>query len=178
MPFELQPVLTGETLSLRPLLPEDFPALYAVASDPLIWELHPSKNRYQEEVFQAFFRDALHSGGALIATDVTTGNVIGSSRFNGYDEANSQIEIGWSFLARSCWGGAYNREMKHLMLRHAFRFVHSVVFVVGPQNFRSQKAVEKIGGVRAGTKTDENGIENFVYRIRAADFAERMEHPS
>lgn len=177
MPFELQPVLTGEALSLRPLLPEDFPALYAVASDPLIWELHPARNRYQEEVFQAFFQDAMHSGGALLATDATTGKVIGSSRFNGYDEANSEIEIGWSFLARSCWGGVYNREMKYLMLRHAFLFVHSVVFVVGPQNFRSQKAVEKIGGVRAGTKTDDNGVENFVYRICASDFVTRVERP-
>ena len=165
MPFDLQPVLTGELLTLRPLRPDDFDDLYAVASDPLIWEQHPIRERYKEDVFRGFFRDALESGGALIAVDVKTGRVIGSSRYNGYDEAKSDIEIGWTFLARSHWGGVYNREMKQLMLRHAFQFVKTVNFRVGPTNLRSQKAVEKIGGVRDGTSFDDAGREHWVYRI-------------
>ena len=140
MPFDLQPVLEGELLRLRPLRPEDFDDLYAVASDPLIWEQHPMRDRHEEEVFRGFFREALESGGALIATDSKDDEVIGSSRFHGYDRDRREIEIGWTFLARSRWGGAYNREMKQLMLRHAFRFVNSVIFLVGPQNFRSQRA--------------------------------------
>jgi len=165
LPFDLQPVLTGELLTLRPLRPDDFDDLYAVASDPLIWEQHPIRERYKEDVFRGFFRDALESGGALIAVDVKTGRVIGSSRYNGYDEAKSDIEIGWTFLARSHWGGVYNREMKQLMLRHAFQFVKTVNFRVGPTNLRSQKAVEKIGGVRDGTSFDDAGREHWVYRI-------------
>jgi RimJ/RimL family protein N-acetyltransferase len=136
MPFELQPVLTGELLQLRPLRPEDFSGLYAVASDPLIWEQHPSKDRYQPEVFREFFREALESGGALIAIDLKDGSAIGSSRFHGYDKEKSEIEIGWTFLAKSHWGGIWNREMKQLMLRHAFQFLNSVVFLVGPKNLR------------------------------------------
>jgi RimJ/RimL family protein N-acetyltransferase len=170
MSFELQPHLTGDLLELRPLRPEDFPDLYAVASDPLIWEQHPSNDRWQEEVFRKFFRDALASGGALVAIDRKDGRVFGSSRFHGYDEARSEIEIGWTFLARSHWGGAYNGEMKRLMLGHAFRFVRSVVFLIGPQNLRSQRAVEKIGGVRAGSRPDTSGRESFVYRIEAPAF--------
>ena len=164
MPFELQPVLEGELLRLRPLRPEDFPDLYAVASDPLIWELHPARDRYKRDVFEGFFREALESGGALLATDARTGEVIGSSRFNGYDSDRSEIEIGWTFLARSRWGGAYNGEMKRLMLRHAFRFVTSVVFVIGPQNVRSRKAIEKIGGVLEGPRL-VRGRESVVYRL-------------
>ena len=165
MPFDLQPVLEGELLCLRPLRPEDFLDLYAVASDPLIWEQHPSNDRYKEEVFKEFFREALESGGALIATDAKDGRVIGSSRFHGYDSEKSEIEIGWTFLARSHWGGIYNGEMKQLMLRHAFKFVSSVVFLVGPKNLRSQRAMEKIGGVRVGTRLDGKGRESLVYRI-------------
>src|SRR6266436_5805173 len=168
MSFDLQPVLKGEILELRPLRPEDYHDLYAVASDPLIWEQHPVKDRYKEEVFKGFFCEALESGGALIAIDSKDGRAIGSSRFHGYDEAKSEIEIGWTFLARSHWGGTYNREMKLLMLRHAFRFVNRVLFLVGPHNFRSQRAVEKIGGVRAGSRLDGSGRENVVYRIEAA----------
>jgi RimJ/RimL family protein N-acetyltransferase len=163
MPFDLQPVLKGDLLELRPLRPGDFEDLYAVASDPLIWEQHPAKDRYQEEVFRAFFRDALKSGGALMAIDLKDGRVIGSSRFHGYDPQKSEIEIGWTFLARSHWGGSYNMEMKKLMLRHAFQFVRNVIFVIGPQNFRSQKAVEKIGAVLAGARPDGN----LIYQITA-----------
>ncbi len=169
MPFELQPTLKGVLLELRPLRPEDYHDLYAVASDPLIWEQHPSNDRYKEDVFQRFFQDALKSGGALIAIDSQDGQVIGSSRFYGYDEEKSDIEIGWTFLARSHWGGVYNREMKQLMLRHAFHFVKSVIFLIGPQNLRSQRAMEKIGGVRDGLRRDASGRESFLYRITTGD---------
>jgi RimJ/RimL family protein N-acetyltransferase len=171
MSFDLQPTLQGELLRLRPLRAEDFTDLYAVASDPLIWEQHPSRDRYREEVFREFFRGALESGGALVALDAVDGRVIGSSRFHGYDQEGSEIEIGYTFLARSHWGGRYNGEMKRLMLRHAFSFVESVIFVIGPQNLRSQRAVEKIGGVYAGSRTDAAGDEKVVYRINASDFA-------
>ena len=171
MSLDLQPVLQGELLQLRPLRAEDLQDLFAVASDPLIWEQHPRKDRCQEQVFRAFFGEALASGGALIAIDSKDGKVIGSSRFHGYDKERSEIEIGWTFLARSHWGGPYNREMKQLMLRHAFRFVNSVIFLVGPQNFRSQRAVEKIGAIRVGSRPDASGRESLVYQITATIFA-------
>ena len=167
MPFELQPNLEGKLLRLRPLRADDWDDLFAVASDPLIWEQHPVSDRYKEEVFRGFFRDAMESRGALIVIDNNEGKVIGSSRFNGYDEAKSEIEIGWTFLARSHWGGVYNKEMKQLMMRHAFRFVQRVLFLVGPENWRSQKAVEKIGGVQIGTRIDGNGGESIVFLTTA-----------
>jgi RimJ/RimL family protein N-acetyltransferase len=173
MPFDRQPTLKGQLLELRPLRADDYRELFAVASDPLIWEQHPVKDRYKEEVFNEFFSDAMNSGGALIIIDSEDGRVIGSSRFHGYEQDKSEIEIGWTFLARSHWGGEYNREMKHLMLRHAFRFVNSVIFLVGPQNFRSQKAMEKIGGVPVGRGLDGGGRESIVYQITASAFADR-----
>ena len=171
MSFELQPVLSGELLSLRPLRAEDFDALYAVASDPLIWEQHPDKTRSDSAGFRKFFDEAIASGGALIAIDKATGAVIGSSRFHGYDSEADEVEIGWTFLARSHWGGRYNGEMKRLMLTHAFRFVSRVVFLVGPNNIRSQRAVERIGGLRVGMRRDAaSGRENVVFAITADGF--------
>ncbi|MFY9984772.1 MAG: GNAT family N-acetyltransferase [Chthoniobacterales bacterium] len=160
-----QPVLKGQLIELRPLRSEDFDELFAVASDPLIWEQHPHNTRYQEDVFRKFFSDALASGGALIVIDSKTGRVIGSSRYAGYDKDRSQVEIGWTFLARSHWGGVYNSEMKRLMLDHAFQFVHNVIFVIGTQNLRSQRAVEKLGAVRNGSTIDSGGADCFVYRL-------------
>jgi len=166
MPFDLQPTLTGALVQLRPLQPADFADLYAVASDPAIWRQHPVADRYKEDVFTGFFREALESGGACAVLDRRNGTIIGSSRYFGYDEAKSEIEIGWTFLATSYWGGAYNRDMKELMLRHAFQFVETVVFLVGQQNVRSQRAMEKIGGVRTGTRRPQNdGRESLVFAI-------------
>ncbi len=167
--FEYQPVLMGELVQLRPLRSDDYDDLYAVAADPLVWEQHPAKNRHEEAVFQEFFREAVVSGGALVVIDVRTQRMIGSSRFHGYDGEKSEVEIGWTFLARSHWGGTHNGEMKRLMLQHAFRFVKRVVFVIGAQNLRSLRAVEKIGGILVGSRTDENGLDNHVYQITASD---------
>lgn len=166
MPFELQPTLDGKLLRLRPLHAEDFDALFAVASDRLIWEQHPASDRYQEKIFREFFRIAMESGGAFAILDARDGCIIGSSRFHGYDESKSEIEIGWTFLARKYWGGVYNRELKTLMLKHAFRFVDRVLFMVGPNNYRSQRAMEKIGGRRVGIRRDDTGLESVIFAVR------------
>jgi RimJ/RimL family protein N-acetyltransferase len=166
MHFDLQPNLKGELIELRPLTPEDWDDLFSVASDPLIWEQHPESDRYNEEVFRAFFRGALESGGALVAIDAKTQQIIGSTRFHGYDPEKSEIEIGWTFLARKYWGGRYNREMKQLMLSHAFKFVENVVFFVGENNIRSQRATEKIGAVESGTAKRVYGNRPASLNIR------------
>ena len=150
MPFDLQPNLKGELIELRPLRPEDWDDLFAVASDPLIWEQHPESDRYKQDVFKVFFSEALECGGAFAIIDKKSQQIIGSTRFHGYDPERSEIEIGWTFLTRNYWGGRYNRELKDLMLAHAFKFVENVVFLVGQTNIRSQKATEKIGGIRDG----------------------------
>ena len=166
--FELQPQLFGNLLELRPLRLEDWKSLFAVASDPLIWEQHPAHDRYKEDVFREFFREAMESRGAFVVIDRKTQEIIGSSRYFGFQPERSEIEIGWTFLARSYWGGKYNGELKRLMLNHAFRFVKSVAFIIGATNFRSQKAIEKIGGVmterREKTGSSGNSVE-LVYKI-------------
>jgi RimJ/RimL family protein N-acetyltransferase len=167
--FSLQTFLSGEFVELRPLRPEDWEAVFAAASDPAVWEQHPAHDRWKEDVFRKFFAGALESGGAFVVLDRATQQVIGSTRYCGYDAARNEIEIGWTFLARSHWGGKYNGEMKRLMLEHAFQFVESVVFQVGPDNIRSRRAVERIGGILAERRSaDLNGItvEHVVYRIR------------
>jgi N-acetyltransferase len=171
VPFDFQPTLRGELVLLRPLRVEDFDDLYAVSSDPLIWEQHPARDRYRKDVFERFFGESLNSGGALLTLDARDGRVIGSSRFQGYDSQRSEIEIGWTFLARSHWGGRYNAEMKRLMLRHAFRFVESVVFLVTPQNRRSRRAIEKLGAVRVGSRPDAGGRDSLLFRITSSELA-------
>lgn len=174
--MDRQPTLEGETLLLRPLRPDDWDALYAVASDPLVWELHPANDRWQEGVFRAYFADGLGQGGALVAIDKSSGAIIGSSRMQAFDPADGgSVEIGWTFLARSHWGGSTNREMKRLMLGHALQFVERVDFRVGEHNLRSRRAMEKIGG-RLSDRSDmvetaSGPTRHVIYEITRESFA-------
>lgn len=148
MDFNLQPSLENELVILRPLQESDYPALYAVASDPFIWAQHPSPDRYKEEIFREFFKDAIQSRGAFAIVDKKSNQVIGSTRFKRPEGADNAVEIGWTFLSRSHWGGLYNGSVKLLMMRHAFKSLDEIVFRIGKDNIRSQKAVEKIGGIK------------------------------
>lgn len=85
--MELQPVLHGPRLYLRPLKAADFDALFAAASDPLIWEQHPAPNRHERKIFEQFFNRALDSRGALAVVDKTTQKIVGTSRY--YDVEGS-----------------------------------------------------------------------------------------
>nr|WP_246744715.1 GNAT family N-acetyltransferase [Methylocystis sp. Sn-Cys] len=160
---------------MRPLDRADFGALYAVASDQQLWAQHPASDRYQEPVFRKLFDESIASGGALVVIDKATGRIIGSSRYNVPEPGARRAEIGWSFLARAFWGGAYNAEVKALMLRHAFRFVDAVYFRVGESNARSRRAMEKIGG-RLSERTEAitlpSGVPalHVIYEISKEDF--------
>jgi RimJ/RimL family protein N-acetyltransferase len=168
MNFDPQPTLTGELLELRPLRADDYDALYKVASDPLIWEQHPNNDRWKPDVFREFFQGAMKSGGALVAVDRQSARIVGSSRYNGFTgTGNSEVEVGWTFLARAYWGGPYNLEMKRLMVRHALKSYRSIVLVIGPSNTRSQKAAAKIGGVRIEDRPGADGLPRVVYRLTA-----------
>jgi N-acetyltransferase len=145
MEFDLQPTLKGSLIQLRPLTREDFDALFTAASDPLIWGQHPENDRYTRPVFQRYFDSAIESKGAFAIIERKSGKIIGSSRYCNLKPTENEVEIGWTFLERAFWGGAYNHELKMLMLDHAFQFVDRVVFVVGENNFRSQRALVKIG---------------------------------
>ena len=166
MAFDLQPHLKGELIELRPLKPSDWDELFAVASDPLIWEQHPERDRYTENVFRIFFKEALESGGAFVVIDRKVEQIIGSTRFYGYDPMKSEIEIGWTFLARKYWGGQYNAEMKRLLLNHAFTFVENVMCLDGENNVRSQKAMDKVGAINAGMVARTYGNHPFGRNVK------------
>lgn len=174
MPFDLQPVLQNETLTLRPLDENDFETLYAVAADPLIWEQHPNKDRYKREVFENYFEGALKSKGAFLIVDNKTGEAIGSSRYYDLFEDKRSVAIGYTFIARNYWGTACNRMIKTLMLDHAFKFADEVIFHVGEHNIRSQKAMEKLGAEKIDEIVmayyGEPDRRNFVYRIKKEEW--------
>lgn len=174
--MNLQPThLETEIVKLIPLKEKDFEALFAVASDPLIWEQHPSDDRYKRDVFQSFFKDGLASKGAFIIVDKLTNEVIGSSRYYLYEPENHSVSIGYTFFARKYWGTNYNKTVKTLMINHAFLSVENVLFHVGEFNIRSQKAIGNIGGKliegkRMAMKPSQPDLISFEYIISKNDW--------
>jgi RimJ/RimL family protein N-acetyltransferase len=176
---DLQPTLVGARLALQPTVPGDWDALLAVASDPLIWAVHPAHDRWQEPVFRRYFEDALASQGSLTIRERKSSRVIGASRYAREFAETGAVEIGWTFLARDHWGGTTNRELKDLMLSHAFLWFDPVIFAVGKGNIRSRRAMEKIGGrlrsdvqhrLMAGREET-----HVIYEIRKADWPSRSQ---
>lgn len=169
-PPDLQPRLSGPTLLLRPLQADDFDALHAAASDPLIWALHPEPTRWQRPVFERFFASGLACGGALVAIDRASAELVGSSRYYQWDSQAQIITVGYTFLVRRLWGGPANAEIKRLMLDHAFGFAREVRFEVGCDNLRSRRAMEKIGAELLGARSEPPGstaAPHVLYRMRA-----------
>lgn len=148
MNLDLQPIFNTDVVALRPMEQLDFDGLYAVASDSLIWEQHQNKDRYTYENFTIFFNESMASKGALVIVDAKTEKIIGSSRFKLIAEYQGVVEIGWSFLGRAYWGGHYNRAFKKLMVNHVLQHYKYVIFYVNPKNYRSQKAMERLGATR------------------------------
>jgi len=175
MEFDLQPTLTGESLILRPLRPDDLEALWAVARDPLLWAQHPDQTRHTREGFERFFAAAL-AGGALAVVDRRSGRVIGSTRYYERDAQRREVAVGYTFLAREFWGGRANREMKRLLIEHAAPHADAIWFHVGSQNLRSRRAMEKLGAEAAfeGQRPQNGEMVDFIYyRIAPARWLAR-----
>ena len=174
MNFSIQPILENDYVKLIPLQENDFEQLFSVASDPLVWEQHPNKDRYKRDVFERFFEGALESGGAFKIIEKNTGEIAGSTRFYNYNAADNSIFIGYTFYARKFWGSKMNPQVKKLMLDYIFQFVDKVNFHVGKDNLRSQKAMEKLGAKKVDEVTvayyGEPDRLNVVFEILKTDY--------
>lgn len=172
--MHLQPLLEDEAVRLQPLSADDFDRLYAVASDPKVWENHPNKNRYQEDVFRTFFEGAVKSGGAYIIFDKGTEEAIGGTRFYDLNEKEKSVLIGYTFFAKKYWGKGMNHRVKRLMLNYAFQFVDKVIFHIGAENTPSKKSIAKLGAHKVSELEVQYYGEapklNFVYEINKEDF--------
>lgn len=182
MTFSIQPILENDIIILYPLQENDFDALYAVASDPKIWEQHPNTERWKKEVFRVFFDGALESKGAFKIVDKESGKVLGSTRFYDYDKGNNSILIGYTFFSRECWGKGINRQAKKVMLDYIYQYVSKVYFHIGAGNVRSQIAIGRIGAVKVGEQEvayfGEATKLNFVYLIEKHDYIFNLKNPT
>lgn len=165
--MNLQPTISNELITIKPLQENNFESLFTIASDELLWEQHPNNDRYKKEVFQLFFENAIQSKGAFIVINNKTNEIIGSSRYYKFNEVEKSILIGYTFISRAFWGTNYNSSLKELMIKYAFQFVNKVHFHVGETNYRSQKAVEKLGAIKISELPNDTSTKtNWLYELK------------
>ncbi len=172
--IDFQPYLKNSQVIAEPLQQSHFENLYKAASDPLIWEQHPNKNRWQLQAFENYFTGAIESGGALLVRDAQTNEVIGSSRYSDYISEINTVSIGYTFFIRSHWGKGFNHTLKQLMLDHIFQYVDTVRFYIGAGNKRSQISIERFGATKIGEEEiayyGEPEKLNYVYAITKVEW--------
>ena len=152
MPWDgLAARLEGRLVVLEPLGPEHEEGLFAAAADPEIWRWMPVRAHASRTAFSAWLADAVERTQAGLEVAFATlaretGRPIGSTRFLTLRPEHRGLEIGWTWVERSAWGGGANVEAKLLMLEHAFER-HGCMRVelkTDARNGRSRRAIEAL----------------------------------
>ena len=173
-------LLQNKHVSLECLVPEHIQELRILAKDDRIWEFTKTllidakyDQRFDEYIKLALDNRALEGQVAFVIRKVNDRSIIGMTRYYGIDEKNKRLNIGYTWYIPSVWGKVYNKECKLLLLSYAFEKLNCnrVGFEVAHQNIRSQKAVEKIGGVKEGMlrkhaiRPDGISRDTFIFSI-------------
>lgn len=158
--------LLCEDVALQIMTPNDFERLFEVAKDPEIWDQHDAKERCEQEGFRKFFDDAINNLQNCYLIFYKD-ELVGSTRYYEYDSVVSSVKVGYTFYAKKCWGTGLNKKIKTLMLNYAFKHVDNALFDVWLNNFRSQKAVEKLG---AKLYKNDSLRERLIFRLNKKDW--------
>ena len=160
--LKLNNPLEDDTIKLVQTEKIHFEEMYEVAKDPLLWEQHNKKERWQKDNFKRFFNKGLENeNGCLTIIDKKSNEIIGCTRFYPHNQEHS---IGYTFISREFWGTSINFQVKKLMLDYAYKFTDKIYFHVWANNFRSQKAVQKLGAEYFGNWEDE--VEHSTYILK------------
>jgi RimJ/RimL family protein N-acetyltransferase len=158
MPMNVEPlVFEGEAVRLEPLTLDHVPALHAAAHDPdtfLYFSADPSGSLDKMRAWVSAALAARDEGTAqpFAVIALPSGKVVGSTRYFDISGPDRHLEIGHTWIAAEVRRTRINTEMKYLLLRHAFETLGAirVQLKTDRRNERSQRAIERIGGVREG----------------------------
>ncbi|HKP30126.1 MAG TPA: GNAT family N-acetyltransferase, partial [Gemmatimonadales bacterium] len=155
--IELRPtVLEGHGVRLEPLEPAHAGALAKAASDGNLWELWYTSVPEPDSAAK-YIEDALagqQSGHMLpwVVRDLSSGAVIGSTRYHDIIATADRVEIGYTWYGKSWQRTHVNTGCKLLLLTHGFDAVGCKVIGLRTDNhnFTSQKAIEALGAKKDG----------------------------
>lgn len=163
--------LTGKHVRLEPLQLSHAAALLRAGHDPDIWTFMSFNASASAEAMEAWIIEALslqQAGTCLpfVVIDQRNGHVVGSTRYLDIVAKNYGLEIGWTWLAPEVRRTVVNTECKYLLLRHAFEDLQAirVQLKTDSRNVRSQRAIERIGGIKEGVLRNHVIMPDGHYR--------------
>jgi N-acetyltransferase len=149
--------LTGRLARLEPLGLQHVSSLAEAGNDETIWRLMPYGMITSEDRMRSFVRTALErqqvgSEQPFAVIDLASGRAIGSTRYLDIRPEHRGLEIGATWYGTAHQRTGINTECKYLLLRHAFDELGCirVQLKTDLRNERSQRAIERIGGIREG----------------------------
>ena len=170
-PSELGPVvLAGTHVRLEPLEQRHADDLVDAAADPLIWRWLPvqvtSRADLERWIDEALAAAAAGTEQAFAVVDVPTGRAVGSTRYMDIAPAHKGVEVGWTWYARSAWGGVVNPESKLLLLTHAFEGWGAIRLYLKTDslNERSRSAIARLGAKYEGDLRNHRIRPDGTYR--------------
>lgn len=155
--MKIQPItLTGNHVHIVPMAAEHVEELFAAGNHDQIWDYMPMEVEQPADM-ERLVQEALTSRETgesfpFVIQSTTSGRLVGSTRFLDISLVNRNLEIGWTWLSPEVWRTPINTECKYLLLKHCFETLAMlrVQIKTDGRNIRSQKAIERIGGIREG----------------------------
>lgn len=183
-------VLEGRGLRLEPLSLDHRAALATAASDGKLWELFfttvPEPDRTEAYIQTAL--DGRRDGHMLpwAVRDLSTGTIVGSTRYHDIVAAVDRVEIGYTWYAKRCQRSHVNTSCKLLLLAHAFDTLgcQAVGLRTDILNNVSQRAIEALGAHKDGVirhhwpRRDGSVRDTVMYSILLSEWPairERLE---
>jgi RimJ/RimL family protein N-acetyltransferase len=162
--------LTGAHLRLEPMRALHAQALLEAGRDDAIWTWMPAKPATPEKM-ERWLEKAMEAESQgreypFVVVRLEDNRVIGSTRYLDVQEADRNVEIGWTWYAPDAWGGVVNPEAKYLLMRHAFddwRAIR-VALKTDINNLHSQGAIKKLGARYEGTLRNQRIRLDGSYR--------------
>ena len=157
MGLVLEPVvLTGDLVTLEPLVLDHHDALVEAASDGELWDLWYTSVPRPEGMRAALeARLAEQERGRMlpfVARRTADGRVIGMTTYCNVDAEHRRLEIGYTWNARSAQRTGTNAESKLLLLGHAFDVLGCIAVELRTHwmNQQSRAAIARLGAKQDG----------------------------
>ncbi len=158
-------------MRLEPLSEDHVAGLTAVGLDDEIWKLMPYGPIRGENDIRRWVRGILahaSEGTDLPFTVIhlASGRVAGATRYMEIRPAHRGLEIGGTWYGAEFRRTVVNTECKYLLLKHAFEVLGCirVQLKTDSRNLRSQRAIERIGGVQEGTLRNHMILPDGTFR--------------
>ena len=181
-------VLERDGIRLEPLTDAHSDALNSAAADGRLWELWftavPAPDRMPAYVATAL--QGQRDGHMLpwVVRDLSTGAIVGSTRYHDIVPAIDRVEIGYTWYAERCQRTHVNTTCKLLLFAHAFETLGCKVVGLRTDNFnfRSQRAIEGLGARKDGVlrhhaaRRDGTVRDSVMYSILLAEWPDVRRH--